>query len=537
MTAQASVADALIGALAEAGIENVFGLPGGEVVEVLDSIRRFEIDFTLVHHESSAAFMASATARLTGRPSACLATLGPGSTNIVTGVAHAYLDRAPVIVITAETPQQLLPSHTHQVLDLGTLFSPITKASFRLNPDGAHAMVREAISLSTTGRPGPVHMQISSDVAGTETTAPKAATTLPNSKTAETDNLHKARLLLTDSKRPILIVGLGLEPEGPYEELLHFAEAVHAPVIVTPKAKGAISDDHPLAAGTIGLTRTDPAYEVLDQADCVVAVGFDVVELVKPWEHPAPLIWLAPWPNQDPRLPAAAEVIGPMGPALRFLAKAESHPDDGWGAKIVDAHRSKYPILPSTRSTSARMAPQAVLRVLRETLDREALITTDVGSHKILTCLEWQAFVPNRFLVSNGLSSMGYSLSAAIAAGLNLRDTSIVCTVGDAGLLMSMGELATLARLDIPVTVVVFKDHALDLIRSHQNRVGQPTYGTEFTAPDFVQIAKAYGIPAERVSTEDDLTMAVKRFIPSMKPGLIEAEIDPSTYSTTPEVG
>jgi acetolactate synthase-1/2/3 large subunit len=537
MTAQASVADALIGALAEAGTENVFGLPGGEVVEVLDSIRRSEIDFTLVHHESSAAFMASTTARLTGRPSACLATLGPGATNIVTGVAHAYLDRAPVIVITAETPQQLLPHHTHQVLDLGALFSPITKASFRLKPDEAHETVSEAISLATTGRPGPVHLHISNDVAATEISAPNPGPTLPSSEPAGNDNLQRARQLLSDSKRPILIAGLGLEPEGPYKEILQLAEAAHAPVIVTPKAKGAISDDHPLAAGTIGLTRTDPAYEVLDQADCVVAVGFDVVELVKPWWHPAPLIWLAPWPNQDPRLPAAAEVIGPMEPTLRGLAEAKSHPDDGWGAKIVDAHRSKYPILPSTRSTSARMAPQAVLRVLRKYLDREALITTDVGSHKILTCLEWQAFLPNRFLVSNGLSSMGYSLSAAIAAGLNLRDTSIVCTVGDAGLLMSMGELATLARLDIPVTVVVFKDHALDLIRSHQNRVGQPAFGTEFSAPDFAKIAEAYGIPAESVSTEDALTAVVRKFIPSMKPALIEVEIDPSTYPTTPEVG
>ncbi len=537
MTAQASVADALIGALAEAGTENVFGLPGGEEVEILDSIRRSEIDFTLVHHESSAAFMASATARLTGRPSACLATLGPGATNIVTGVAHAYLDRAPVIVITAGTSQQMFPSHSHQTLDLEALFSPITKASIRLKPNGAHETVRGAISLATTGRPGPVHLHIGNDVAATEISAPNPGPTLPSSEPAGNDNFQRARQLLSDSKRPILIAGLGLEPEGPYKEILQLAEAVHAPVIVTPKAKGAISDDHPLAAGTIGLTRTDPAYEVLDQADCVVAVGFDVVELVKPWEHPAPLIWLAPWPNQDPRLPAAAEVIGPMGPALRSLAEAESHPDDGWGANIVDAHRSKYPILPSTRSTSARIAPQAVLRVLREYLDREALITTDVGSHKILTCLEWQAFVPNRFLVSNGLSSMGYSLSAAIAAGLNLRNTSIVCTVGDAGLLMSMGELATLARLDIPVTVVVFKDHALDLIRSHQNRVGQPTFGTEFTAPDFVQIAEAYGIPAESVSTEDALTAVVRKFIPSMKPALIEVEIDPSTYSTTPAVG
>jgi acetolactate synthase-1/2/3 large subunit len=333
-----------------------------------------------------------------------------------------------------------------------------------------------------------------------------------------------------------LIVGLGLEPQGPYNEILQFAEAVHAPVIVTPKAKGAISDDHPLTAGSIGLTRTDPVYQILDQADCVMAVGFDVVELVRPWEHPAPLIWIATWANEEPVLPAAAEIVGPIGPALENLAEVDLSPDEGWGEKAVADHRLLNPVLQSVRSESGRVTPQAVLRILRDELDREALITTDVGSHKILACLEWPAFAPNRFLVSNGLSSMGYSLSAAIAAGLALRDTSIVCTVGDAGLLMNMGELATLARLEVPVTVVLFKDDALDLIRSHQHRLGRPTFGTEFSAPDFVQIAEAHGIPAERVSTEAALIAVVKRFLPSMKPALIEANIDPLTYPTTPDV-
>jgi acetolactate synthase-1/2/3 large subunit len=174
------------------------------------------------------------------------------------------------------------------------------------------------------------------------------------------------------------------------------------------------------------------------------------------------------------------------------------------------------------------------LRVLRENLGHDALITTDVGSHKILACLEWPAFVPNRFLVSNGLSSMGYSLSAAIAAGLVLGDTPVVCTIGDAGLLMAMGELSTLARLKVPVTVLVFKDHALDLIRSHQQRSGKTPFATEFIAPDFVQIATAHGIPAMSVSTEDELNSALNRLLTSRKPSLIETMIDPSTYPTTP---
>lgn len=529
-----SLADAVAQALSEAGIRLVFGLPGGETVELLDSIRRSKLDFTLVHHETAAAFMASATARLSGRPSACLATLGPGATNLVTGVAHAHLDRAPVLVITAQISEQLAARHTHQRLDLQALFRPVTKASLRLESGQAHDTLRQALHLTTTGRPGPVHLQIGNEAAAREAVAvdgPMRESKLAQPSEAE---IEKARRVVSESERPVLVAGLALEPERPYASLIRLAETIHAPVIVTPKAKGAIPDDHPLFAGTIGLTKTDPVYAILDQADCVLAVGLDVVELVKPWEHPGALIWVAPWANQDPVLPAAVELVGPMGSTLDWLMEQVADLEGGWGEPAVQAHRQQQPGLQGPDAGEGLMAPQAVLRVLRERLPREALLTTDVGSHKILACLEWPAYTPNRLLVSNGLSSMGYALPAANAAALHLPDTPVVCTVGDAGLAMSLGELGTLARLEAAVLVVVFKDHALDLIRSHQTRAGKPPFGTEFASPDFVGIASAHGILAERAMSVSQFSEAAERWMTQRRPMLIEVAIDPTTYPTTP---
>lgn len=531
-----TVADALIDCLVEAGIDTVFGLPGGETVEVLDAIRRKGLRFILTQRESSAVFMASAASRSSGRPSACLTTLGPGATNAVTGVGHAFLDRAPVIVITAQTPHRLIPHHTHQVVDIESLFAPITKATIALKPKGAVETVRNAVGLAQSGRPGPVNLRVVNDDAARPVEEGGSSLETPSQEPeAETiAEMDKACGLLAQSTRPVIVAGLGLEPERPYPELLQLAEAIQAPVIVTPKVKGAISDDHPLSAGTIGLTRTDPVYDVLEDADFVIMVGFDVVELVKPWEHAAPVVWIAPWSNHDPTLPMTAEIVGPMRPVLTGMAAMPVSIASEWGAQRVSAHRQKH--VPQNRGSgrAEALTPQAALRVLRDNLPTEAVLTTDVGSHKIFYCLEWPAFVPNRFLVSNGLSSMGYGLPAAIAASLVHSSDPVVCTTGDAGLVMNLGELNTLARLNAPVTVVVFKDNALDLIRSHQNRLGKPTFGTEFRAPDFVGIAEAHGIRASRVSNEKGLAEALNQYVDSARPALIEVEIDPTTYPTTP---
>jgi acetolactate synthase-1/2/3 large subunit len=332
----------------------------------------------------------------------------------------------------------------------------------------------------------------------------------------------------------VIVAGVGLEPEQPYAALCELAESTGAPVIVTPKAKGALPADHPLAAGVIGLTRSDPAYELLDEADAIIAVGLDVVELVKPWQQPQPLVWLAPWPNVEPRLAAVAELVGPLAANLRQLADSAINADPSWGAMRVARLHQALSARPLPAAAAGRLRPQQVLQSLRQFAPRDLLVATDVGSHKILAGLTWPALAPNRYLVSNGLSCMGYALPAAIAASLALDRQPTVALTGDAGLAMVMGELALIHELQTPVIVLVFNDAALDLIRSAQVRARRPAFGTEFSNPDFVQVAAAYGIEGERVQDEAGCAAAVERALAAGRPYLIEALIDPVSYPTTP---
>jgi acetolactate synthase-1/2/3 large subunit len=371
--------------LRAAGIELVFGLPGGENVELLDALRRAGLRFLLAHHESAAVFMADAAARLTTTPGVCLTTLGPGAANAIAGVAHAYLDRAPVLLLTAQLPETVRPQQTHQFIDLQALLAPITKGSFQIRPDNAPEAVPAALQLATSGRPGPVHIQISNHAAAQPVHTRQAAYAPP--LPAAPADCTAARAVLAQARRPAIVVGLGLEPERPYAALRQLAEAIGAPVITTPKAKGALPDDHPLAAGTIGLTRTDPAYAILDEADCILAIGFDVVELVKPWDQLAALIWLAPWPNADPVLAARAECIGRLEPALAELATAACATAADWGAARVAQYRAALAGRELPAPAPDRMSPQSVLAAVRRVTPRDVIFTSAVGSHKILASL------------------------------------------------------------------------------------------------------------------------------------------------------
>jgi len=531
-----TVAELLIDQLADAGVELIFGLPGGEVVEILDAIRRKGMQFVLTHNEASAVFMADAAARMTGKPAVSISTLGPGATNAITGVAHAHLDRSPVIHITAQKPDDLLPDYTHQVLDLHALYRPITKGTFQLTADNAAATIAHAIALTAEGRPGPIHLQISNEEAGqlvAETTS-EASAPQPTDHLPSATAIDQARTILGQARRPIILVGVGLEPEGPYEALQALAEAANAPVIVTPKVKGALSDRHELAAGTIGLTRADAVYTMLAEADAIIAVGFDVVELVKPWQHDAPLIWIAPWANQDPVLPAAVELVGPMAPVLQQLSDSSFVTADDWGHQRVAAHRQSLASRPQPTPAPGRLSPQLLLQSLRRLLPDETLLAVDVGSHKIFSSLEWPTYHPNRFSLSNGLSSMGFALPSAIGSSLALGGAPTVALTGDAGMAMVLGELGVLAELQLPVIVVVLNDGAIDLIRSHQVRSGKPVYGTEFTSPNFSQIATAYGLASSRVDGQAGLEAAIAAALATNGPAVIEVMLDPTGYPTTP---
>ena len=526
-----TVAEYLADRLWHIGARRVYGLPGGENVEMLDALRRRGIGFVLARNESSACFMAATEARLSGVPGMALTTLGPGATNACAGLAHAYLDRAPVILITAADDPALSGRHTHQEVDLSALFAPISKMTATLTADNALETIARAIAVARHGRPGPVHLGIHNDVATQPIAVDSIASDFPRARPDVVSCARQISALLRDKRKPIVVTGLGLEPERPYAQLRRLAEALGAPVIDTPKGKGALSADHPHFAGTLGLTASDPVYELLDEADCIIAIGFDVVELVKPWDQPQPLIWIANWPNADPEIPSEAEYVGAIGDILDELARISVDTAGNWGASRVKSFRQQQASLEQPRAQPGTISPQQVLRVLRELAPDDVIITTDVGSHKIFMALNWEARHPNRYFVSNGLSAMGFGLTSAIAAALVTGQTT-VCISGDAGLAMVIGELGLLQELKLPVIVMVMNDSALDLIRSAQQRRQKPAYGTEFANPDFSLIARAYGLDYRKVDNNTDCALALRHGFAGGMPLLIDAQIDPSGYPT-----
>jgi acetolactate synthase-1/2/3 large subunit len=523
-----TLADLLANKLADAGVNVVFGLPGGENVDVLDALRRRGIQFVLVRNESSALFMADTHARLTGRVGVALTTLGPGATNAYVGMAHAWLDRSPVLLITAQSDPKLIGKHTHQVLDLQDVFRPVTKFTAPLRPDSANETINYALDVIKSGRPGPAHISVSASIALQEV-EDDSTPEMPKPPRVNSEKIGRAKNILMASRRPVIITGLGLGPGKPYSQLRQLAESLHAPVIDTPKSKGALPADHPLFVGTLGITSTDPAYKILDESDCILALGFDVVELVKPWSQPQPLIWVSNWENQDPRIDSACELIGNIGDILDALLDTTHSVDDTWGENQVSAWREAHHSSPKVDPAPNRVFPSDVLESIREHTPPETIVTTDVGSHKIFTSLYWKALQPNTFFVSNGLSSMGFGLAAAIAAARWTHEPT-VCITGDAGLAMVMGELALAIELDGPLIVVVMNDSALDLIRFAQRRKQVEVFGTEFMNPDYEKIASAFGFEYGKVCNKNECDLAMQQAVASRKPTLLEVMVDPAGY-------
>ena len=521
-------AEQLIGA----GVERVYGLPGGENVEVLDAIRQRGIDFLLVKNESSACFMAATDARLAGTIGVALATLGPGAANAYAGLAHAYLDRAPVLLITAANDPDVIGKHTHQVIDLKAMFRPVCKCTTELTAENAADAIPQALSLATANRPGPVHISIHNRIAAQVIEAVSPFQPPRKTGAVHASDIRAARRLLADKRKPIVVLGLGLEPDRPYRQIRLLAESLKAPVIDTPKSEGALSADHPLFAGTVGLTRDDPVYDLLDEADCVVAIGFDVVELVKPWAYEKPLIWIADWSNHDPQIACKLELIGAVGVTLNALGEAWANTEQNWGAERVRRFRQHLKRRKLPTPSEGRILPQTFLSSLRDNTPDDIILTTDVGSHKIFTALEWRPRMPNRYFVSNGLSAMGFGLSSAIAAAEITRQP-VVCITGDAGLAMVMGELGLLVERQLPLLIALMNDSALDLIRSAQIRRGRLAFGTEFDNPDFEFIAKAYGIAYRKVKSRTDCDDAIRAGLTRRAPTLIDVMIDPIGYPTT----
>src|SRR5688572_22449889 len=531
----ATVAQRVGERLRAAGVRYVMGHPGGEVVDLIEGFREAGLQFVLTRHETTAAFMAEAMASASGAPGVCVATLGPGATNLVTGVAQAYLDRAPLIAFTGQLPDERLEATTHQNLDLRALFAPITKWQARLTPSNAVDITDRALRESLRPRRGPIFIEVPSDVprqtpaVAEDGASPRVASREANAASVAVDRVSAGRAaeLFRECKRPLILAGLDANDSNIAVSLRSLAEDWAIPVMVSPKAKGVFREDHPLFLGTIEMLGTAKLYEYIDDSDLVLMIGFDPVEFDRDWRASAQVIHIGPLPNDDRQYDSAVEVVGPVREGIDVIRSAAGHPSPARSPKDIRAFRDSFRAYVNPKRE--RLTSQQVLAELRAALPEDALVTCDVGYNKAVTGQCLPMYQPKTFFMSNGLSSMGYGLAAALGLKLLYRDRQVACVLGDGGFAMVMAELETAVRQKLGVTVVVLADDALSQIKAGQERKGYPVTGTTFGKLDYVALASGFGMTGHDVRTVAECRVAL-RSGSSDAPTLIAAHVDPTAY-------
>ncbi|HYK98785.1 MAG TPA: thiamine pyrophosphate-binding protein [Candidatus Acidoferrales bacterium] len=514
--------------LRAAGVRYVMGHPGGEVVDLIEGFRAAGLEFVLTRHETSAAFMADAMAAATGVPGTCVATLGPGATKLVTGIAQAYLDRSPLLAFSGQLPSDRYEITTHQKLDLRALYAPITKWQARVSAANAGDVTDRALRVAQRPRRGPVFLEVPSDVPRQD-----AGESAPSSESAalralDPGAVDAAARVLKESRRPLILVGADANDDPTAAAVRAFAEDWSIPVLDSPKGKGAFPEDHPLFIGTIEMLGTARLYALIDTCDVVFMIGFDPVEFDRDWTAAARVVHLNVVPNDDRYYRAEVELVGTIHAALVALRARAGAKGAKWPASEIAKIRDEFRAFVSPSRSG--LTAQQVIAALRKTLPRDAIATCDVGYNKAVTGQCWTAYTPKTFFMSNGLSSMGYGLPAAIGLKLVHRERAVACVVGDGGFAMTMSELETAKRLGLAVIVVVLADDALSQIKAGQERKGYPVTGTTFGALDYVALARGFGATGYEAKTLAECRDAFASARDASAPVVIAAHVDPSAY-------
>jgi acetolactate synthase-1/2/3 large subunit len=540
-------ADLIVATLKNNGVTRGFGIPSGNVLPLMEAMRKAALPFVLTAHEGSAAFAADVTARMTGTPGFCLATLGPGATNLTTGVGNAWLDRSPMIALTCNLSTDQLGRRIQMWIDHHALFSPITKATLVLKCGAIGETLTHALGLALSEPKGPVHLDLPEDVALATTNEPvpepaQARRLAPPSD----DALVRADDLIAEAKRPIAVVGASAMRLRDPKLLVRFVERHNLPFATTTMAKGMIDDHHPLALGCIERACRQVQRKLLQSADLIVGIGYDTVEVeYEAWIGERPLLQIDIEPvDIAPSVELIHQVVGDLDHALSRLAALPPtlpSPASGggkkgggneWTAAALDAHRKNFHALlrPNINSFTAH----AAIDTVRRALPREGILCFDVGAHTHQIASQWPAHAPKTFHITNGWSSMGFGLPAAIAAKLARPDLPVVCLLGDGCFQMTCGELATAKRLGITLPVVVLDDRWLALIKVKQIRRQFPLYGTELQAEAYRDPpAHYFGVPAIGTRTAGELEEALRAALRANGPTVIEAVIDSEHYIDT----
>jgi acetolactate synthase-1/2/3 large subunit len=527
-------ADLIVATLRAAGITRGFGIPSGNVLPLMDAMRRGGVDFVLTAHEGSAGFAADVTGRITGAPGLCIATLGPGATNLATGVGCAFLDRSPLIAITCNLNTDQLGRRIQMWIDHHALFAPITKATFRLEPGKVAATVAEAVRIAMSEPRGPVHLDLPEDVAVASAREEVPAIPSPARPAAAPDAaLAPAHALIAKAKRPIAVLGASAMRVADPARLRAAIERHHLPFATTTMAKGMIDEDHPLSLGCIERACRQVQRKLLRSADLIVGLGYDTIEVeYEAWIGDVPLVSIDIEPaDVAPSVKLEHQACGDLDASLARLAALPACAN-AWTPDALAAHRRAFQaaLRPATNTFSAHAAIDAV----RRALPRDGVLCFDVGAHTHQIGAQWSAHAPKSFQITNGWSSMGFGLPAAIAAKLARPELPVVCLIGDGCFQMTCGEVAVAKRLGLALPIVVLDDRWLALIKVKQIRRQLPLYGTELQAEEYRDPpAHYFGVPALGVRSAPALEAAVTQALAARGPTVIEAVVDSEHYIDT----
>lgn len=544
-------ADLIVAILKAAGIRRGFGIPSGNVLPLMEAMRTGGIDFVLTAHEGSAGFAADVTARMTGIPGLCLATLGPGATNLATGVGCAYLDRSPLIAITCTLNEAQLGRRIQMWIDHQALFKPITKASFVLRAGTIAETVVEALRIATSEPPGPVHLDLPEDVAlaaaqedfdPTQIHRHIESRAAPGGPRPDANALARACVLLRDARRPIAVIGASAMRMRRIDTLRELIERHALPFATTTMAKGLIDETHPLCLGCIERAMRQMQRRFIhEHTDLVVGIGYDTIEVeYEAWVGRCPVLHI-----DSEAADAAASVriehalIGDLDDSVAELAALRASPggrtsSESGHLRISEAEAHRVAFQRALRPPSAAFSPHQAIDSVRKVLPRDGVLAFDVGAHTHQIASQWLTHAPRTFLITNGWSSMGFGMPAAIAAKLARPDLPVVCIIGDGCFQMTCGELAVAKRERLSIPFVVLDDDWLSLIKVKQERRSLPHYGTRLLdAREAAVPAHYFGVPVIATRDAAALESALARALLAPGPTVIEAAVDPSHYSET----
>jgi len=532
-----NASELLVKCLEEEGIEYIFGVPGEENADFMMALEdSTSIRFILTRHEQGAAFMAEAYGRLMGKPAACLGTLGPGATNLITGVANANMDMAPMLVLTGQGASTRLHKESHQIMDVVKMFEPVTKwAVSILHPDNIPEIVRKAVRLARSEKPGACHIELPEDVAKMPTsTLPLPPHSFPRSVVAPSQ-IDAAFAVLKAAKRPVILVGNGCVRHQASAQLRSFCELTGIGVINTFMAKGCVDMDADYCLFTVGLQAKDVISCALDAADLVITVGYDMVEYhPKLWNQQADkrIIHADFSPAEiDAFYQPELELVGDINHTLSALNQCIQDNGGAVARNLSQQKQTRAAMMEELHhhdndNTKGLIRPQKVLADVRKVMDNHDIVLSDVGAHKMWIARHYQCHEENTCLIPNGFCSMGFALPAGIGASLIYPEKRILSICGDAGFLMNVQEMETAKRLNSNIVVMVWEDHAYGLIAwKQQNQFGKHT-DLSFNNPKWMMLAESFGWHGFEVSNSMDVLPALEAAFAKGGPSLVVVPID-----------